>query len=518
MDETLHAFEKTAQIIDEELSAEVMGAADVMLVSRDSILASGGTTLWSAKTMVRQSGGSQSDTVAGDYQLLADKIESLSGVGGNAAKSGFHVSANREALAVQAQGGELQLNAQQSMTIGSESGEVHLTSPTRIKLQTSGGASITIDSSGVKLVCPGTIKVKAVKKGLVGGARVTVKVLDFLSSDASMSYYLIDSATERVLKNRRYRMIDPHNGHITLGKSDGLGKIEEHHPNILLEILPELSRTYTQDIGGNLPNIIVTAAPSPEKNILTAKDLNSVETILKNLKTKDLTFKANYNRRISGGYNLDSVPVVPNGAKLVTFKRLLKLKPGTGDSMFYKSFNGFASNETNFHTTINILEGDRYLPHSYYYIYAHGSNHSILWVNTRDDDPVQRALNITRSRNQYVTISGKSESQKRDAINKFYQFISSNGYTDNQTLVLLSCNVGNGLTKTIGEYIAAHPNIGTVYAPTSLTWYSSSESDPSVSSKARWIHPDKNMKTLAETKLPGHFRIFNSATTARSSR
>ncbi|PKG36769.1 hypothetical protein [Psychrobacter immobilis] len=184
--------------------------------------------------------------------------------------------------------------------------------------------------------------------------------------------------------------------------------------------------------------------------------------------------------------------------------------------MFYKSFDGFAGNETNFHKTIDILEGDRYLPHSYYYVYAHGSNRSILWVNTRDLDPVQRALNITKSKNQYVTISGKTESQKRDAINKFYEFISLNGYTDSQTLVLLSCNVGNGLTKTLGEYIAAHPNIGTVYAPTSLTWYSSA--DPSVSSYARWIHPDTGMKTLPEKKLMGHFRIFNSATTVRSSR
>uniref|UniRef100_UPI001917C4A4 DUF2345 domain-containing protein n=1 Tax=Psychrobacter sp. Pi2-51 TaxID=2774132 RepID=UPI001917C4A4 len=74
-------------------------------------------------------------------------------------------------VAIQAQGGELQLNSQQGMTIGSESGQVNVSSPKRIKLQTSAGASITIDESGIKLVCPGTIKVKAVKKGLVSGAR-----------------------------------------------------------------------------------------------------------------------------------------------------------------------------------------------------------------------------------------------------------------------------------------------------------------------------------------------------------
>ncbi|MFZ2554416.1 DUF2345 domain-containing protein, partial [Psychrobacter urativorans] len=148
-----------------------LGAPDVLLVSKDSILASSNNTLWTAKTIVRQSGATQSDVVAGSYKLTADKIDTLSGVGGNAGQSGLHMSANREPLAIQAQGGELQLHSQQSMTIGSESGQVNISSPKRIKLQTSAGASITIDDSGIKLVCPGTIKVQAVRKSLVSGAR-----------------------------------------------------------------------------------------------------------------------------------------------------------------------------------------------------------------------------------------------------------------------------------------------------------------------------------------------------------
>ena len=223
MDETLHAFANTAQIIDEELSAEVMGAPDVMLVSRDSVLASGGNTLWSAKTMVRQSGSTQSDTVAGDYQLLADKIESLSGVGGNAAKSGFHVSANREALAVQAQGGELQLNSQLGLSIGSESGEVHVTSPERIKLQTSGGASITIDSSGVKLVCPGTIKVRAVKKGLVGGAFAKYGVVNY--KDPHDEMFVIRDQDGDPVPGFRYMVVNEL-GRIFYGRTDEKGQTE----------------------------------------------------------------------------------------------------------------------------------------------------------------------------------------------------------------------------------------------------------------------------------------------------
>ncbi|MBE0407695.1 DUF2345 domain-containing protein [Psychrobacter sp. AOP22-C1-22] len=169
--QTIEAFKTSAQIIDETLNTEVLGASDVMLVSRDSILASASNTLWTAKTIVRQSGSTQSDVVAGNYTLTANTIDSLAGVGGQASLSGLHISANREPLAIQAQGGELQLHSQLGMTIGSESGQVNVSSPKRIKLQTSAGASITIDDSGIKLVCPGTITVKAVKKELVSGAR-----------------------------------------------------------------------------------------------------------------------------------------------------------------------------------------------------------------------------------------------------------------------------------------------------------------------------------------------------------
>ncbi|MEN6671365.1 contractile injection system protein, VgrG/Pvc8 family, partial [Psychrobacter sp. B38] len=162
--QSIETFKTTAQVIDETLNTEVLGAADVMLVSRDSILASASNTLWTAKTIVRQSGSTQSEVVAGNYMLTANTIESLSGIGGQADLSGIHISANTKPVAIQAQGGELQLHSQQGMTIGSESEQVNVSSPKRIKLQTSAGASITIDDSGIKLVCPGMIKIQAVKK------------------------------------------------------------------------------------------------------------------------------------------------------------------------------------------------------------------------------------------------------------------------------------------------------------------------------------------------------------------
>ena len=180
--QTIEAFKTSAQIIDETLNTEVLGAADVLLVSKDSILASSNNSLWTAKIIVRQSGATQSDVVAGNYMLTANTIDSLSGVGGQADQSGLHISANTKPVAIQAQGGELQLHSQQGMRVGSESGQVNVSSPKRIKLQTSAGASITIDDSGIKLVCPGTIKVQAVKKSLVAGGQVNAPVISLLKS------------------------------------------------------------------------------------------------------------------------------------------------------------------------------------------------------------------------------------------------------------------------------------------------------------------------------------------------
>ncbi len=174
--QSIDAFKTAAQVMDDTLKTEVLGAPDMMLVSKDSILASSSNTLWTAKTIVRQSGSTQSDVVAGNYRLTADSIESLAGVGGQAQLSGLHISANTKPLAIQAQGGELQLHSQLGMTIGSESGQVNISSPKRIKFQTSAGASLTIDESGIKFVCPGTIKIQAVKKSLVGGARANYSV------------------------------------------------------------------------------------------------------------------------------------------------------------------------------------------------------------------------------------------------------------------------------------------------------------------------------------------------------
>ena len=72
-------------------------------------------------------------------------------------------------------------------------------------------------------------------------------------------------------------------------------------------------------------------------------------------------------------------------------------------------------------------------------------------------------------------------------------------------MVTVSCNAGNGTSKTIGQFLSEHKDVGTVYAPTSITWYSPS---PTLYSCARWKNViDKS----SERRMLGHFRVFNSA-------
>ncbi|WP_172953134.1 DUF2345 domain-containing protein, partial [Psychrobacter sp. L7] len=165
--------------------------------------------------------------VAGNYTLTADRIESLSGIAGQAALSGLHISANTKPVAIQAQGGELQLHSQQSMTIGSESGQVNIASPKRIKLQTSAGASLTIDESGIKLVCPGEIKIKAVKKSLVGGANITPTLPSLGGSEIKsyLTYVAKDTFGEPIANTEYLLFMD--DGTVKKGKTDAQGRTEQ---------------------------------------------------------------------------------------------------------------------------------------------------------------------------------------------------------------------------------------------------------------------------------------------------
>ena len=187
-----------------------------------SLLASSSDTLWTAKKIIRQS-----DMVAGNYTLTANTIDSLSGVGGQAGLSGLNISANTKPVAIQAQGGELQLHSQQSMTIGSESGQVNVSSPKRIKLQTSGGASITIDDSGIKLVCPGTVKIQAVKKEMVAGANVGPTLPSLGGSDVkSYLTYVAKDMFGEPIANTEY-LLFMEDGTVKSGKTDAQGRTEQ---------------------------------------------------------------------------------------------------------------------------------------------------------------------------------------------------------------------------------------------------------------------------------------------------
>lgn len=111
--------------------------------------------------------------------------------------------------------------------MGSESGQVNVSSPKRIKLQTSAGASITIDDSGIKLVCPGTIKIKAVKKELVAGTNIT-PTLPSLGGSEVKSYltYIAKDMFGEPIANTEY-LLFMEDGTVKSGKTDAQGRTEQ---------------------------------------------------------------------------------------------------------------------------------------------------------------------------------------------------------------------------------------------------------------------------------------------------
>ena len=101
-----------------------------------------------------------------------------------------------------------------------------MSSSKRIKLQTSAGASTTIDDSGIKLVCPETIKIKAVKKGLVAGGKINLPLVALLtfglfSKAFDLKKLLPPDLTDQGIS---YRVINHTNGTEIKGKLDEDGQ------------------------------------------------------------------------------------------------------------------------------------------------------------------------------------------------------------------------------------------------------------------------------------------------------
>jgi uncharacterized protein involved in type VI secretion and phage assembly/uncharacterized protein (DUF2345 family) len=81
------------------------------------------------------------------------------------------IAAQGEVIA-QAQSGPMQLAAKDTLRLQSASRHIDWTAAKRIVLSVSGGASLTIDGSGITVQCPGKLTIQAGKKSFVGAGKV----------------------------------------------------------------------------------------------------------------------------------------------------------------------------------------------------------------------------------------------------------------------------------------------------------------------------------------------------------
>ncbi len=127
-------------------------------------------------TITEAAGEDFEQAVGGDYRLhTGQAIGLLAGAiehGSGATASGLNLIAGHKDITIQAQSDTLQVNAQKTLTVGSQTQHIDWAAAKKITLATSGGACIVIQAGKIDVIAPGTITVKAAMKDLIAAAEV----------------------------------------------------------------------------------------------------------------------------------------------------------------------------------------------------------------------------------------------------------------------------------------------------------------------------------------------------------
>ncbi|MFN3415508.1 MAG: DUF2345 domain-containing protein, partial [Caldimonas sp.] len=85
---------------------------------------------------------------------------------------GLKLLAAQGPVQLQAQSDRVEIAARQALDIQSAHSHLDWAAAKKISLATAGGARITLQASGLTVECPGTIRVQAAQKRMVGAERV----------------------------------------------------------------------------------------------------------------------------------------------------------------------------------------------------------------------------------------------------------------------------------------------------------------------------------------------------------
>ena len=172
-------------------------AQDIVAAAQDTLhLATGGHS--------SQAIGGQGRTHTGQaIGVLAGAIQP----GPDAAGIGLSFIAAQGDLTAQAQAGTMQLAARDTVRLQSASRHIDWSAAQRVVLAVAGGASLTIDASGITVQCPGKLTVQAGRKSFVGAASVNTQLDPLPAAGAFQRRFVLRRAADgQSLPAQRYRI------------------------------------------------------------------------------------------------------------------------------------------------------------------------------------------------------------------------------------------------------------------------------------------------------------------------
>lgn len=135
----------------------------------------------------------------------------------------------------------------------------------------------------------------------------------------------------------------------------------------------------------------------------------------------------------------------------------------------------------------NLIIEKGYFPYKYFYVFTHGG------FDGNGDGMLEQNSNPRLPK--YTT-------DPKFLLNE----MKKKGFKK-QIVMLLACQQGN-TTKSMGEKLSKLPGVGTVYAPTSLTWWNTDANKPFKGIYPRFI---KGASSIMVKELAGALRVFNLA-------
>jgi uncharacterized protein (DUF2345 family) len=153
----------------------------IAIAAKDGLGVNAGQSLQLAngETVVMASG---QDTQFATGGLMRVHAGQAIGVLGGAVKAGeggvgLQLIAAKDAVDIQAQGDELNVQARDEVNVISANAHIDWAAAKRISLSTAGGANITIEGGNITVQCPGKITVHAGKKSFTGPERLSFDML-----------------------------------------------------------------------------------------------------------------------------------------------------------------------------------------------------------------------------------------------------------------------------------------------------------------------------------------------------